>query len=65
MELAVVVAVPGHARGVDDRPIRHVPEEPVSVILQIVRFEERGGKPQGVGVRGRPVPLLDRVAAAK
>jgi hypothetical protein len=27
VELPVVVPVPGHARGVDDRPVGHVPEE--------------------------------------
>jgi hypothetical protein len=40
MQLAVVVAVPRHAGGVDDRPVGHVPEEAVGVIFQIFRLDE-------------------------
>ena len=35
MKLAIVVAVPGHAGGVYDRPVGHVPEEAVGVVFEI------------------------------
>src|SRR5712691_9422461 len=65
MKLAIVVAVSGDAGGVDDRPIRHVPEETVGVILKIFRLEERGGQSQAFGIGCGPVPFLYGVAAAK
>ncbi len=65
MELAIVVAVTGHARGIDDRPVGHVPEEKVGVVFQIRRLEQRRRQPQAVGVGRRPVPFLYRVPAAK
>ena len=37
MELAIVVSVPGHAASVHDRPVGHVLEQQVWVILQIRR----------------------------
>ena len=41
MELAVVVAVAGDARGIHDRPVRHIPEQTVGVIVQIFGLEQR------------------------
>src|SRR5713101_8465243 len=37
VKLTVVVAVPRDAGRVDDRPVGHVPEEPVGVIFEICR----------------------------
>src|SRR6266446_3548960 len=65
MKLTVVVAVPGDAGLVDDRPVGHVPKEPVGVIFEISRLDARRRQPQAIGVRRSPVPLLYRIAAAE
>src|SRR5215470_14012196 len=43
MKLPVVVAVPGDARTIDNRPVSHVPEEAVGVIFEICRLHSRSG----------------------
>jgi hypothetical protein len=62
---AVVIAISGHARSVDNRPVRHVSEKAVGVIFQIFRLDERGLQPQPLGVGPYTVPFLYGVAAAK
>jgi hypothetical protein len=65
MQLAVVVAIPRDARGVDDRPVGHVPEQAVGVVFQVFRLEPRRRQPHAVRIGRRAVPLLYRVAAAE
>jgi hypothetical protein len=65
MKLTVVVAIPRDARRIDHRPVRHVPEKAVGVILEIGRFHEGRPEPQTIGIRARAVAFLNRVAAAK
>ena len=65
MELAVVVAVPGDAGGIDHRPVGHVPEQAVGVVFQILRLDARGGQPHALGVGRGAVPFLYGVAAAE
>ncbi len=65
VQFAVVVAIAGDAGGVDHRPVGHIAEQAVGVVLQIRRLHQRRRQSQAVGVGRRPVALLDRVAAAE
>ena len=65
MQLAIVVAVAGDARGIDHRPVRHVPEQTVGIVFEIFGLEQRRRQPHAVGVGPGPVAFLDRIAAAE
>ena len=65
MQLAVVVAVSRHARGIDDRPVGHIGEEPVGIVFEKFRLDERRSQPHALGISPRAVSFLDGIAAAK
>jgi hypothetical protein len=65
VELAVVVAIPCDARGIDDRPVRHVPEQAIGVVFEIFRLDLWRGQTQALRVGRHAVAFLDGVAAAE
>ena len=65
LHLAVVEPVGRHAARIHHRPVSHVDEEAVGIVLKILRLIAGRGKPHALGVSARAVTLLDRIAAAE
>ena len=65
MQLAVVIAVSRHARGIDHRPVGHIGEEPVGIVFEKLRLDERRSQSHALGISPRAVSFLDGVAAAE
>jgi hypothetical protein len=63
MERTIVVSVPRHTARVHDRPIGHVLEQEVGVVLQIGRGNERSGETKAIWVGTRAIPRLYGIPA--
>jgi hypothetical protein len=65
MKLAIVVSVPGNGAPVHDRPVGHILEQKVRVVLQIGWRNERSGQTETVRVGAHAIPALYGIPAAK
>src|SRR5215831_19898040 len=65
MKLVVVVAVPRHARRIDHRPVGHIGEEPIGIVFEKFRLDERRSQSHALGIGPHAVSFLDGIAAAE
>jgi len=65
MQFAVVVAVSRHARRIDHRPVGHIGEEPVGIVFEKFRLDERRSQSHALRVSPHAVSFLDGITAAE